>query len=360
MGEFLIPLDDLFLLLNGLFVGGVNRFTVKSFILNHKLFWVNLSGPREISEVGGLIPKNVYEQLRNRCGEAIGEIPSYTDYLNTFLASGVHKPKNWTQTAKIFLRELNRDPLSGERPVFISFNTNAVIKRYYTLISNFLKNWNAQRRAKQLRAGFVASYGVLEELEGFNIKYSASDVSLMNRTLTVNREILDEFFNQLKLEERIFRMGFVEYRKMSKQEYFEEIEGGIGDINIIKTLVKFSKQKNADILVFSEDSDFVEKATARKLKGVRLDRPSKPSQRTEADWEHIAQLLYTTAITYGAIGITAKIKAKIYGVWRGKKGEHWNTETLKITTENPELQNFLEINQKILKNKNFKKPEKKQ
>ncbi|MEM3594407.1 MAG: hypothetical protein QXS27_06740 [Candidatus Jordarchaeaceae archaeon] len=348
MNQFMIPLDEMFLFLNGLFLNDVRRFTVRSLLLNRDLFWVTLSGVEETSEVGGVILGEVYEQLRNKCGEVISEIPSYTEYLNMFLASGVHKPNDWSRITRGLVEELNRDPLRGDRPVFISFDTNALIRRYYTLFSNFLSVENARRRFRPLRAGFVESSGVRKELEKFDTKYNDSDISEMSKTLDVNREILDEFFNQLKLRDRLFRIGYVEYNKMLKQEYFEELEGESGDIKIIETLEKFSKNRNIDILVLSEDSDLIDRANKRKLKGIRLDRPISPPQQTQVTWEEIAQLLYTAAITYGAISITAKTKAKIYGVWKGKKAEHWNTETLKISTENPNLQEFLEKNKKIL------------
>jgi len=250
------------------------------------------------------------------------------------------------------LDELNRDPLKGEKPVFISFDTNAFIRRHYTLISNLLIS-------NKRRAGFVASRGVLAELGGIDAKYQAPDISQISTTLGVNREkanleILNEFFNQLKRSERLFRMGFVEYRKMSKREYFEELEGEKGDTNIIEKLEEFSIRKNVDLLVFSEDEAFIDRATAHKLMGIRLDHPEKPPPSTEVDWEETAQLLYTAAIIYGIISVTGKINARIHGIWRGKKAEHWNTETLKITTENPELQEFLEKTKKYWKTKHQK------
>nr|MDO8080121.1 hypothetical protein [Candidatus Freyarchaeota archaeon] len=348
MNEFLIPLENLFLFLNGLFLNGANTFKVKSSLLDklsdRELFWVILSGPREVSQVGGLIPKDIYEELRGKCGGVMGEIPTYRCYLDMFLASGVYKPKDWTRIEKTVLDELRRDPLRGERPVFISFDTNAFVRRYYTLVSSLLAS-------NRLRAGFVSSKGVLAELEPFDDKYQASDIFQLGDALRVESDVLDAFLNQLKLGCRLFRMGFVEYRKMSIREYFEELRGGRGDLQILGALQKFSKERNVDLLVFSEDEAFTDRATALKLKGIRLDRQEEPPMSTEVDWEDVAQLLYTAAITYGVIGITAKTRAKIHGVWRGKKAEHWNTETLKITTENPELQKFLETNQKVLQTK---------
>jgi len=348
VNQFLIPLNEMFLFLNGLFLTGVRRFTVKSLLLNQELFRVTLSGVGEKSELTGLVENETYEQLRNNCCEVIGEIPTYTDYLNVFLASGINKPKDWPQIKERIVKFLDRDPLRGERSVFISFDTNALRRRYYTLISNLLITENARRRARPLRAGFAVSTGVRNELERFDAKYSDSDVSSMSRILGVQREILDEFFNQLKLGARLSKLGYTEYLKILKQEYTEELEGKPGDIQIIETLESFSKRRNVDILVLSEDSDFIQRANTRKLTGIRLDRPTNPPQKTETNWEDIAQLLYTTATTYGAITLTAKTSAKIYGIWKGKKAENWQTESLKITTDDTTLQEILEKNQKIL------------
>jgi len=345
MGEFLIPLENMFLLLNGLFLGGSRSFVVRSLLLKLDLFRVTLGAPRSFSWVGSTLPRDVYEERRNGCGDFIGEIPSYRDYLDVFLGAGVHTPEGWDVAVGALRDALDWNPFEGHRPVYVSFDTNALILRYYTRISRLLAELT---RGSPMRVGFVASKGVLDELEGFDEKYKERDISLMGRTLDVNREVLDQFFNQLRLEGRLFRMGFTEYRKMSKREHFEEVEGGKGDTKIVKSLENFSKRRNVDLIVFSEDSDFIAKATAHRLRGVRLDRPHEAPESLETGWEEIAQLLYTSAITFGAIGVAGRVKAKIFGVWKGKKGEHWDGETLRVTTENPELQEFLEKNIRIL------------
>nr|MDO8080267.1 hypothetical protein [Candidatus Freyarchaeota archaeon] len=360
MTEFVIKLENLFLLLNGLYLNGAHRFSVRSLLLNRDLFHVELSNFRRVSKVSKLIPEDIYHQLRNRCGEVIGEIPGYDEYQDIFLASGVHKPDNWDQTREEIVEKLSWDSLKSNKRVFVSFDTNALRRRYYTLISNFIKSENTDReKDKQLKASFVISKGVKAELEHFDNKYGESDISLMFRTLnekgfSVNREILAQFFNQLKLKDRLCIQGYVEYLKMSNLPNCEEVEGEKTDIKILDSLEEFRKKKDVELLVFGQDYSFNLRAIGRKLNLGELKRPINTPESVEVGWEQIAQLLYTAAITCGAIGIDGgAIKAKIFGIWMGKGREVtvWNEEKLKIITESTKLKEFLETNQKILQNK---------
>ncbi len=349
MNWFHLALDDLFLFLNGLFSVGTDSFSAKSLLLNHELFWVKLGkSHKDCSEIGGLLQYEDYEKLRKRGDKFADEIPEYTDYVNMLLASGVIKPHKWEELSERIVKAVNRDPLSAERAVFLSFDTVALRRRYYTLVSNLLAKTRLPGGAR-LKAGFAAPLGVLRELVGLDSKYEKKEISEMCGIFGLSEEVLGEFFNQLKLSERLQKVGYVEYRKMSKKEYVEELEGEAGDKNIIESLEKFSKRRNVDIMVFSEDSKFVEEAKAFTLKGIRLEHPKDFTKNLKVQWEDVAQLLYTAAVFYGVLEISPE--TKIYGIWKGKKDEHWNMEQLKIVTQEPKLQKFLEENYKILKAK---------
>ncbi|MBS7250810.1 MAG: hypothetical protein KIH08_09530 [Candidatus Freyarchaeota archaeon] len=347
MNWFHLALDDLFLFLNGLFSVGKDSFSVKSLLLNQELFWVKLGkSHKDVSEVGGLLQYEDYEMLRNKYEKFSEEIPEYKEYVNMFLASGIIKPHKWDELSERIVNAVNRNPLSGAREVFLSFDTVALRRRYYTLISNLLAKTKLPGGAK-LKAGFAAPLGVLRELVGLDSKYEKKEISEMCKISGLSEEILDEFFNQLKLSERLQKVGYVEYRKMSKKEYVEELEGEAGDKNIVESLEKFSKRRNLDIMVFSEDSKFIENARAFKLQGIRFESPKDLAKNWKVDWEDVAQLLYTAAVFYGVLEITPE--TKIYGIWKGKKDDHWNMEQLKIVTQETKLQKFLEENYKILR-----------
>ncbi|MEX2753352.1 MAG: hypothetical protein Q6366_016010 [Candidatus Freyarchaeota archaeon] len=346
MNWFYLALDDLFLFLNGLFSVGIQTFDVKSLLLNRELFWVKLGkSHRDASYVGGLLKKGDYDALRNRADKFKDEIPEYRDYINMFLASGVIKPHKWKDISEKIVEETGRDPLSAKRAVFLSFDTVALRRRYYTLISNLIAKQRSQ--GARLRAGYVASLGVLRELAGSDKKYERKEISEMCEKFGLSDEVLGEFFNQLKLSDRLINVGFVEYRKMAKKEYFEEVEGEEGDKKIVASLEKFSKQRNIDVIVFTDDKRFVELATAFKITAIRLEKPKDFPEIQIVEWEDVAQLLYTAAVFYGVLEITPE--TKIYGIWKGKDEKYWNVEQLKIVTQEPRLQKFLEENHKILR-----------
>jgi hypothetical protein len=149
---------------------------------------------------------------------------------------------------------------------------------------------------------------------------------------------------------RKFKMGFIEFKLMTTREYFEKADGETGDNSIISTLEEFSQNKKVDVMVFSEDSDFIEKATARQqLMGERLDAPVNLSQSVAGEWEDICELLYAASIVYGNLQIKGAVKTKISGIWSGKKGESWNEEAVMVRTENKDVVDFLERNVGILR-----------
>lgn len=342
MGEHYIPLSQLLLLLNGFYASDAKRFEVHSLLFNLKLFTAKVGEDSKISE----IPDRA-SYSRQISGLGIGEeVPRYNVYRDCLISAGVLLPVQWEEICRELLEIIDRDKLRGERSVFISLDTNALVERQYTNVSTYLKK--ARKDREQLKAGYVIATGVISELEKFEEKYSESDITTFKQSLGVDRELADQVFNQLKLKSRILRLGYVEYKKIAAREYFEEIESETGDIGIIKGLEQFSKAKDVDVLVLSEDSDFIEKATSHRLLGIRLDYPAELQSNYKVRWEEIAQILYTTSIIYGSIAIKGKINAKIFGIWKGKKGEHWNNEVLKVKTENRELEEFLAKNLKIL------------
>jgi hypothetical protein len=240
------------------------------------------------------------------------------------------------------MHELKRDPLRGQRAIFLSFDTNALITRYYHLISKIIRNNGA-------RCGYVISSGVIDELTKLDNKYSGNDLTTLNKSLK-SHEAWDGFLNQQKLMSRKFKMGFTEFKLLTTREYFEKAEGGTGDNSIISSLEEFSRNKKVDVMVFSEDSDFIEKATAKQqLMGERLDAPGDLPESAAGEWEDICELLYAASIVYGNVQIKGAVKAKISGIWTGKKGESWNEEAVMVRTENKDVAEFLERNMGILR-----------
>lgn len=360
--EFVIPGDHSALLLNAFYLAGVRRLKVKSFLLNQELFEVNVSDETKektaVSFENLVRDENRYEEMRSGFGEWSAEIPTFSGFRGIIYASGILKPLHWKEISKEILEEVDRDPLKGMKPIFMSFDTNALVKCRYTFISWFLRKSTPPSRYTR-KPGYVLAGGVVRELENsFEEKYRESDLSAMNRAFKTNREIIDELINQLRLRDRTFRLGHVEHKEMSSNEYYEEEGSERGDTKIISALKSFSMKKNVDVMVYSEDTDFIEKATSNKLIAKRLDTPTEvPHSIEDLNWNDILQLLQVTAISYGALGITGgDTKIKLFGIWRGKKGENWNRRDLKIKTHNETLKTFLEKNLEILEQSTSAQP----
>jgi len=346
MSEFILPLKDLGMLLNAFYLNGSASFEVHSPHLACRLFSIKLEENKPGARVTHILDRELYNTAYEETTKGdqflLEEIPNFSYYRFIFLSSGMILPRNWEKLSAGIIDELKRDPLKGQRAIFLSFDTNALITRYYHLISKSVRN-NAAR------CGYVISSGVIDELTKLDNKYSGNDLSILNKSLR-SHEAWDGFLNQQKLISRKFKIGFTEFKLLTSREYFEKAEGGTGDNSIISSLEEFSRNKKVDVMVFSEDSDFIEKATAKQqLMGERLDAPGDLPESAAGEWEDICELLYAASIVYGNLQIKGAVKAKISGIWTGKKGESWNEEAVMVRTENKDVADFLERNMGILK-----------
>lgn len=347
MSEYIIPLKKLTMFLNSFYLNGSLSFEVHSPHLQCRLFSIKLDENTTNAKVSHILNRELYsvayEEGTKGIETLMQEIPDFIYYRFILLSSGVCLPKNWEKLSEEISKMLDRDPLKGQRSVFLSFDTNALMTRYYHLISKMIKN-----KRELSRCGYVISNGVIDELNKFDIKYSGSDLSNLGRNLK-NNNAWDGFMNQQKLLSRKFKMGISEFKVLTINEYFEKVQGETGDNAIISSLEQFSKNKNVDVIVISEDSDFIEKATAnQRLIGVRLDVPDDLPESIIVRWEDIIELLYSASVIYGNLMIKGAVNARISGIWMGKKGESWNDEAILIRTENKKVIEFLDKSIQIM------------
>jgi len=346
VGRYILSLERICILLNAFYRGGSASFDVYSPLLSHRLFSVELGRDLPSAKVSNILSPDRYEDAY---AKATGfnpslkqEIPTFDYYCFVLLASSVIQPTGWNTSKETLISNLGRNPLKGQKQVFVSFDTNALINRCYHLVSKTIKKEDAS-----LKCGYVLSSGVIDELSNFDRKYSKEDLAALGKTIT-DRDALEGFTNQLKLESRKFRIGFVETKVMSTKEYFEKADGESGDNHIISSLDTFQRNKNVDILVFSEDSDFIDRAAAKRLGTIPINRPAKLPESAEIDWADLGQLLYVSAAIYGNLRIQGPVKARLSGIWAGKKGEDWNTESVLVSTENSEAVKFIDLSLAIL------------
>jgi hypothetical protein len=252
--------------------------------------------------------------IRKEDFKKIEEMPSYEDLKVCFYASNVLKWKNQEAILKKLAKEVDRDVYKGDRRIYLSFDSCALRHRSNNVIKNMLYN------IKKF-VGIVLPSGVIDEVKGWDNKYK--DVSsLKEHVFDANK-----FLGQLTLNSRKTKIGYYEARSILKSSFSKKIESGTGDEEIISCLNKFQKENDADVLVFSEDANFVEIAQSEGVHALLIQQQKEIPITIECSWEELRSLIYYTAIIFGAIKINNK---KVLGIWPGKTPDEWYDKKVEV------------------------------
>ena len=221
MSEFILPLKDLGMLLNAFYLNGSSTFEVHSPHLQCRLFSIKLEDNKPGARVTHILDRELYntayEETTTGDQSLLEEILNFSYYRFIFLSSGMILPRNWEKLSAGILDELRRDPLKGQRAIFLSFDTKALITRYYHLISKTIRN-------NGTRCGYVISSGVIDELTKLDNKYSGNDLSILNKSHR-SHEAWDGFLNQQKLMSRKFKKGLHGVQITDNKRIFRKSRG---------------------------------------------------------------------------------------------------------------------------------------
>ncbi|MCF2136448.1 MAG: hypothetical protein K9W43_04325 [Candidatus Thorarchaeota archaeon] len=256
-------------------------------------------------------------------------------------SSGVVNPQGWDKLLKKVEEALSRDVYSGEKPCWIAFDTVALNRRYYSILERSIKS-----KKQLLRTGgarYIITTGIIDEIKKYDRKYRNRDIVDLQKLFSVDWYNFRNFTNQLATKDRIFRLGDVESKKMRASPRCVRITSAVSDDKIINALARHSQQNRIDILAISEDTDFVSKCVNQEIMAVRLDRQQLTNQRFSAHWNDLCDLLYVLAVQMGVIRLrwSKSQWIVIEGIWQGKKGESWDTESLRLSTRNKDDSGWL-------------------
>lgn len=144
---------------------------------------------------------------------------------------------------------------------------------------------------------------------------------------------------------RIGRLGQIGYGSIRDIQQATEIQSGRGDEAIIDEYDTYDEEHRAQVLLFSNDRNFVEMARGHTLLRERIEFISELPRKTDATWEELELLLYLVATIFGIVEVPA---TTVHGVWRGKEGTDWQQERLKLDCRSPNLRSELEDDLAIL------------
>jgi hypothetical protein len=281
------------------------------------------------------IDEDTYDNLTYKHEEFF---PRYSNYLNALVASGILKVDGIDEVFERIIGEFRKSLYERPKPLYVSFDTNCFINR----ISYQLEKFAKEKKAKL--GAFVVAEGVKREL--FREKPS----KYREEELRVVRRIdsrFEEFLNQPKVEERIKKIGKVEYDRFRSSVRFEEVPSGVGDNEIAEALGNFSRGRNCDVWLITFDKTMYEVSAGFGVYPILLEFPYRRERlKLKTDWDCVCDLIYTTAVIFGFVNISG---ITVYGIWKGKNPDDWSEERvkLKLNKDAKQLRIDLEVLSKI-------------
>ena len=265
-------------------------------------------------------------------GAVTRELPDTNSYVNALLASGLLTPSNVDDIAAFLERYGNPDLTAGHKPVVAGFDTNLLAWRIADVL-------DLSPGADSVVNGYALATGVRDELD-WDDKRGETD------TL---REAFgpefDELWNQPSGSRREGRLAETYYRELRDHRYADEIATDRGDEEIVQGYDAYQDDTGKDVLLFSNDRDFVERARSHRVLAHRVEFPREIPNSVEVSWDVIQDTVYLLAVLFGILSLP---KVTIYGVWKGKGGQAWQNEQLAVDCRSPANADFVERGQAIV------------
>jgi len=333
-----IQRSHLTLLLNRLYDRGDERFTV-----SHPSTEVDELLTIELDEPDNCTIRfrkqwddyaSARDEVRRTHPEAVAEdLPRPDQYVKAAVSSGIVSIENVDEISRLVERYGDPDLLAGHPPVFAGFDTNLVPWR----IDRILGLRDPDEGVGYVN-GFVLATGVRDELDW---DYKCHDTRPF---VDAFGGAYEEYWNQPLGSARIGRLGLIAYRNIRDIQQADEVECDAGDEAIVAAYDAYQRDRRSQMLLFSNDRTFVERARGHTLLAQHIDLPGDLPRKATATWREVELLLYTLALVFGVVELPG---VTVHGVWRGKDELDWQRERLKLdcrsTTLEPQLECDLSI-----------------
>jgi len=333
----LLSRTRLTILLNALYDTGTTRITVShpSEAIGD-LLTVELGEP-SASRVRLETTREDYAEARRAIAAEYGstvadELPGPRSFANALLAGCLIEPANHDEIAAFLERNGNPDLTAGHKPVVAGFDTNLLPWR----IADVLDLTPGQDATVN---GFALATGVRDEL---NWDQKQSNTRPIEAAFGPE---FDALWNQPAGARREGRLGENYYRQLRDHRYAEEVVTDRGDESIINGYDQYQDDNRKDVLLFSNDRDFIERAHSHRVLAQRVEFPEDLPRTVEASWKDIQDTLYVLTVLFGILKLP---KVTLYGVWKGKEGLAWQREQLNVDCRSPKVEPLIERDMTIL------------
>lgn len=328
---------ELMLVLNALYEAGIRTVSVShpsnaiGELIEFEL------GPPKNSELRFTLDRDAYATARSEVDRrhgppAVTDLPTANDYVNCAVAGGLTELANRAEIESFLDRYGSPDLNAGHRPVFAGFDTNLLPWRIADVLDLRQSGyWGSEPVVN----GFALATGVRDELD-WDHKHSQADVRKLTAAFG---EPFDRLFNQPAGPNRQGRLGEIHYRQLRDHQYAEEIDCERGDDTIIAGYDQYQQASRKDVLLFSNDRNFVDRARGTQILAQHIDFPRTLPRRVSASWDTIIDSLYMLTVCFGVLELP---KTTLYGVWAGKEGRDWHNERIDIDCRSQKLNAVIE------------------
>lgn len=304
---FKISMEEIAIVLNNLYIDGMERIAVEYPFLELSLFSLDLNN----FEIEVSIDRKDFERRESKA-----DLGNYKNFLDSMVISGVVPFRNVGEVNKLLRRKQEEylNPFFSPTSLFIGIDTNVA---YYNGISNFFK---------YDRFGYAISQIVIREIDSkIHEKYSPKDISLFE-SLPYGK-YAKYFINGSVKESRIAKMALAEIYWMEKNlktlrirsETFPS-DKEIRDKMIAEDYYRFAKEHGVEIIVLSADKDFAFHAQSFGISSIHLELPHEVPRVINTTFKKALKLIYVLTIIMGLIKIEDNL---FFGEYPGKTSEDY-------------------------------------
>ncbi len=273
--------------------------------------------------------ETVYQQYG---GGVRRELPDPNSYRNALLAGGLVVPANADEIEAFLDRYGSPNLTAGHKPVVAGFDTNLLAWRIADVLG-------LSPGADSVVNGYALATGVRDELDWDDKRAETDDLE------DAFGPEFSELWNQPSGARREGRLGETYYRELRDHRYADEVATDRGDEEIVRGYDAYQDDNRKDVLLFSNDRDFVERARSHRVLAQRVEFPRDLPRSVEVSWDAIQDTVYVLAVLFGVLSLP---KVTVYGVWKGKGGQAWQDEHLRVDCRSPAVEELVERDLSII------------
>lgn len=288
---------------------------------------------------GPLTYESKHEDLERQYDEQIvADLPGPEHYMRALVGGGAAPLENHDEVETFVDRHGYPDLAAGHRPVFAGIDTNLFMWRPESLLS-LDPNSNSDGSGRAPVSGYALSAGVKRELD-FHFRHNNP------------RRLADAFgaeFTRLKgqptSDNRQGLLGLYAYRQLMAEHNVDVVPGEKGDSAIIGSYHGYHDQDRNQVILFSNDRGFIERAHDRGLTAQHVSFPVDTRRKATVSWHDIVETLYLLTVIFGVLVLP---KVTLYGAWEDKDGRDWQNSTIDIDCRSPKYHEELERRKAIV------------